>query len=138
LISIFSRASTSKSQRGFVLISALVLSLLYFALMELLLIDSSRALNEAQRFRARIVATALAESGAELAANQIVTRMTASVNDSDYQGTMSGSSKRVGNNFEIQGDGTSIGVPNQDASVQLQGRIDPDGSIKIDFAVHSQ
>jgi hypothetical protein len=106
--------------------------------MELLLIDSSRALNEAQRFRARIVAIALAESGAELAAYQIVTRTAASVNDSDYQGTMSGSLRRVGNNFEIQGDGRAIGVPTQDASVQLQGRVDPDGSIKIDFTVHSQ
>src|SRR6266545_5727430 len=74
LIRFFSRASISRQrQRGFVLISALVLSVLYFALMELLLIDSSRALNEAQRFRARVVAGALAESGAELAALQMVT-----------------------------------------------------------------
>ncbi len=140
MISIFNRASTSKRrERGIVLISALVLAMLYFALMELLLIDSSRALHEAQRFRARVVALTLAESGAELAAYQMVTRTGATVNDSDFQGTMSGSLRRTGNNFELDGDGTSIGVPTQDASVQVQGRIDPaDGTVKIDFTVHTQ
>src|SRR5204863_3948307 len=61
------------TERGYVLISAIVLAILYFALMELMLIDSSRAVREAQRFRARIVATTLAESAAELAALQLVT-----------------------------------------------------------------
>ncbi|HEX7420223.1 MAG TPA: hypothetical protein VF505_10080, partial [Thermoanaerobaculia bacterium] len=60
-----------KNQRGFVLITALTISILYFALMELLLIDSSRALREAQRFRAHVLAGTLAESAADLAAFQI-------------------------------------------------------------------
>ena len=61
-----SRARTS--ERGFALIAALTLAVLYFALMELILIDSSRSLAEAQRFRARIMAATLAEDAAELAA----------------------------------------------------------------------
>jgi hypothetical protein len=56
-----SRARTA--ERGFVLGMAMVIAVLYFLLMELLLIDSSRALGEAQRFRSRVVAAALAENG---------------------------------------------------------------------------
>jgi hypothetical protein len=141
LIRFFSRASTSRQrQRGFVLISALVLSVLYFALMELMLIDSTRALNEAQRFRARVVAGALAESGAELAALQMVTQSSVPppVSDSDFQGTMSGQLRRTGNNFEIDGAGTTTGIITQSSSVQLQGRIDPNGTVMIDYAVHAQ
>jgi hypothetical protein len=139
LTSIFSRAYTSKRrQRGFVLVGALVLSVLYFALMELLLIDSSRALHEAQRFRARIVAVTLAESGAELAANQMITRGSAVVNDSDFQGTMIGRLRRTGNNFEIDGEGTTIGVITQTSSVLVQGRIDPSGTVMIDYTAHTQ
>ena len=48
------------SEKGYVLISAIALAILYFGLMELMLIDSSRALVEAQRLRSRIVASALA------------------------------------------------------------------------------
>ena len=76
------------TERGYVLISAITLAILYFALMELMLIDSSRAVREAQRFRARIVATTLAESAAELAAAQLVTQPKAQVNATDDQGTM--------------------------------------------------
>ena len=142
MIKFFSRAFTSKRrQRGFVLISALVLSVLYFALMELMLIDSSRALSEAQRFRARVVAGALAESGAELAAFQIVNRSGANVTDSDFQGTMSGQLRRTGNNFEIDGEGLAIGPQRQSSTVQLQGRIDPTANppkVMIDYTSHAQ
>jgi hypothetical protein len=140
LISIFSRAFTSKRrQRGFVLVGALVLSVLYFALMELLLIDSSRALHEAQRFRARIVAVTLAESGAELAALQMVNGGGAPVvNDNDFQGPMIGRLRRTGPNFEIDGEGTTIGVITQKSSVLVQGRIDPSGTVMIDYTAHTQ
>src|SRR5215213_2449819 len=68
LRSIRSSSRARTSERGFALIAALTLALLYFALMELILIDSSRSLAEAQRFRARIMAAAVAEDAAELAA----------------------------------------------------------------------
>ncbi len=126
-------------QRGFVLMSALVLAVLYFALMELLLIDSSRALNEAQRFRARVVAATLAENGAELAALQIINTGGANVTTSDFQGSMHGTLRRTGNHFELEGEGVTAGVMPQGSSVQIEGRIDPnDNSLKIDYAIHSQ
>src|SRR5438094_727313 len=73
-------------QRGYVLISAIALAVLYFALMELMLIDSSRALREAQRFRARVVASALAENAAELAAANMITSPGKTKNAQDDKG----------------------------------------------------
>jgi len=129
---------TKRNQRGFVLVTALTLSILYFALMELLLIDSSRSLAEAQRFRAHVVASALAENAAELAAFQIITRNTADVNATDFQGTMHGKLTRNSNSFVLQGDGVAIGVMTQKASVTVQGRVDESGNVKIDFTVHGE
>lgn len=129
----------SKSrQRGFVLITALVLAVLYFMLMELVLIDSSRALVEAQKFRARIVAQALAENAAELAALDLIDRGGAKVDASNFQGTMTGNMTHTGNKFELEGEGTATGILRQQSNVIVQGRIDPDGSIKIDYTIHSQ
>ena len=128
---------SKRRQRGFVLITALSLSILYFALMELMLIDSSRALAEAQRFRAHVVAQALAENGAELAAFQMIVRNSNSVKANDFQGSTSGELKRSSNSFTLQGEGTSIGALKQRSTVMLQGRIDPaTNQIAIDYAVH--
>src|SRR5579864_1105782 len=99
-----------KRQRGFVLAVALSLAVLYFLLMELILIDSSRALAEAQRFRSRTVAAALAENGAELAAQDIVNRGSATIAATDAQGDTTGSLMRNGNDFELKGSGTTKGV----------------------------
>jgi type II secretory pathway pseudopilin PulG len=127
-----------KNQRGFVLITALVLSILYFALMELLLIDSSRALNEAQRFRAHVVAGALAESAAELAAFQIVPgNGPPMIDKQDSQGTMHGVLERNGNSFVLHGDGVAIGVMTQAAKVRVEGRVEG-VAVKIDFTVHGE
>lgn len=120
------------------LITALVLAMLYFALMELLLMDSSRALGEAQRFRAHVVAQALAENGAELAAFQIVVRNNATVNANDFQGTMTGTLRRNSNDFLLEGEGLAIGAMKQKSTVKVQGRIDASGSVKIDYTIHEQ
>lgn len=119
-----------------------MLAVLYFALMELMLIDSSRSLNEAQRFRARIVATTMAESAAELAAAQLVTQPMANVNASDEQGTMTATmsrgaappnSKEIP--FTIDAHAEEIGVPSQKASVAVQGRI-VGTTIHVDYTTH--
>ena len=123
------------SDRGFVLAAALIIAVLYFALMELLLIDSTRALNEAQQFRARVVASTLAESGAELAAVQLITQSSADVNSQDAQGTMSGTMSHNGSAFEIVGDGDAIGVPPAHAHVDVKGAIFGN-HVQIDYATH--
>lgn len=107
-----------------------MLAILYFALMELMLIDSSRALREAQRFRARIVAMTLAESAAELAAAQLVTQPSATVNATDDQGTMTATMRRGAATmpsapipFTIDANAEAVGVPNQKATVAVEGDI---------------
>jgi carbon monoxide dehydrogenase subunit G len=126
-----------KNQRGFVLITALVISILYFGLMELLLIDSSRALNEAQRFRAHVVADTLAESAAELAAFQIVTQTSATIDKQDFQGTMHGVLERNGNSFVLHGEGVAIGSLKQSAKVRVEGSVEGI-VVKIDFTAHGE
>jgi len=133
----FSFRGRTRDQRGYVLISAIALAVLYFALMELMLIDSSRALREAQRFRSRVVASALAESAAELASAQMVSRPTASANASDEQGQMNGTLRVAGQQFELTGQGVTAGVAPVTASVRVQGRIEGT-HVAIDYTFHSQ
>lgn len=133
----FSRARTT--ERGFALIAALALAVLYFGLMELLLVDSSRELAEARRFRARVVAGVLAENAVELASLQMVGSSGRTVEEEDRQGTMSGRYTRgAGGSFELFGEGETSGVLRQSARVSLQGRVGSDGTVKIDYAVHGQ
>ncbi len=124
------------SERGYVLISAIALAILYFALMELMLIDSSRAQREAQRFRARVVATTLAESAAELAAAQLVTAPAATVNATDEQGTMSATMQHNANTFMIDAKAESTGVPPQKATVRVQGEIQG-SKVKVSYTYHT-
>ena len=136
----FSFRVRTTDQRGYVLISAIALAVLYFGLMELMLIDSSRALREAQRFRARVVASALAESAAELAAAQMITRPARRppVAAQDEQGQMLGTLNTNGRAFEIIGEGTTAGVAPVKASVRVQGTITGGTHIAIDYTFHSQ
>jgi hypothetical protein len=122
-----------------VLVTALALAILYFALMELLLVDASRAQAEAQRFRARTMAATLAESGAELAALNMLSKSGSSVVYQDSQGTIKGQYSRSNDTFTLEGQATAIGAMRQDATVSVQGRIDPaTNTIKIDYTMHGQ
>ena len=133
----FSFRGRTTDQRGYVLISAVALAILYFALMELMLIDSSRALREAQRFRSRVVAATLAESAAELAAAQMINQPSGTATADDEQGSMTGVLQVLGNQFELTGEGKTSGVSPVTATVRVQGRIE--GShIAIDYTFHSQ
>ena len=134
--SIRSSSSGRTTERGYVLISAVVLAILYFALMELMLVDSSRALREAQRFRARIVATTLAESAAELAAAQMTTAPGATVNASDGQGTMNATLQRSGSTFMIDANAEATGVPPQKATVHVQGDI-VGKKVRVSYTYHT-
>ena len=115
---------------------AIVLAVLYFALVELVLLDSQRDLAEARRFRARIVAETLAENAAELAALQIVTReSTPQFSVQMEDGTISGSMTKAGEKFEIHGKATTSGITESTASVYLQGRVDGT-NVKIQYSIH--
>jgi hypothetical protein len=130
-------ARRSAGQRGYVLISAIALAILYFGLMQLMLIDSSHALHEAQRFRARIVASTLAENAAELAAANMINNPAATTTAQDDQGKMIGGITVNGSDFEIVGQGDATGTVPQSATVRVQGRI-VGNHIAIDYTFHSQ
>ena len=126
------------TERGYVLISAIALAVLYFALMEIMMIDSSRSLREAQRFRSRIISSTMAESAAELAAARMVTTGSSnSVKATDEQGSMDGKLNMSSGQFEIVGDAQSAGVAPMKASVRVQGRIEGTRVI-VDYTFHSQ
>ena len=109
--------------------------------MQLLLIDASRSLHEAQRFRARIVATTLAENGAELAAINMVSQSSNSGSVNDAQGSASGELTSTptleGRNFTIKSEGTTAGVIRQRATVTLEGTVNG-ATIQISWSRHSQ
>ena len=125
-------------ERGYVLIAAIALAILYFALMELMLIDSSRALREAQRFRSHVVAATLAESAAELSAASMVTRNAGdNINADDEQGSMKANCKVAGTAFDIDAEANTSGVMPMKATVRVQGRI-VGQRVMVDFTYHSQ
>ncbi|MEO8035068.1 MAG: hypothetical protein ABI837_11605 [Acidobacteriota bacterium] len=140
-----SNRARTDSQRGFALISALVLAVLYFALMELMMIDATRALQEAQRFKAKVIASTLAESAAELAAERLVTSAGTIATAESPLGSMHGEMKKTGattkkigaTNFELRGEATTSGVSPVSATCLVEGHID--GTIiHIDWARLSQ
>lgn len=120
------------------LISAIALAILYFALMELMMIDSSHALREAQRFRARIVASTLAESAAELAAAQMVTQPQATVTANDDQGNMTATMTRNGSAFVIDATGEALGSVAQKSTVTVQGEIRTGNRVAVTYTFHGQ
>jgi Tfp pilus assembly protein PilX len=140
----FSRARTT--ERGFALVIALVLALLYFGLIELLMIDSSRELAAARRFRARILAETLAENAAEGAALRIAdeTVTWTKFERTDDQGRMEGEMRKSGQSYVITGTGISAGLESTRVSVRLQGQVVPPATptgptkITIEFARHTQ
>lgn len=127
-------------QKGFALISAIVLAALYFALVELLLLDSSRELAEARRFKAKVIAATLAENGAELAAVQLTdgSRISFEAKGNDGFGAMKGTMKKnAAGEFEIVAEGETAGVIRTKATVSVYGRV-RGKRVEIDYTIHSQ
>lgn len=106
-------------------------------MVELLLLDSARGLEEARRFRARIIAETLAENGAELAALQIVTNDNAQATAEDWQGTIAGRmTKNPGGQFDIEAEGRTAGLTESRAKVLVRGRV-VGNSVRIQYTVHT-
>ena len=131
-----SRARTT-SESGFALIWAVGLALLFFMLIELMLIDSARELKEARRFRSRMVAQILAENGAELAAVHIGERERETPSAEDWQGKITGELTRIpqSGNFLIVGTGETKGTEPAQARVDVEG-VANGGVVTVNFTVH--
>ncbi len=118
--------------------AAVGLAILYFALVELMLIDSARELKEARRFRAKVVAATLAENGAEYAAVEMTSRPGGVKRGENDQGSYSGRLTKIvgGDEFILSGEGTAEGTDRTRARVELRGVISG-GNVTIRYAVHS-
>jgi Tfp pilus assembly protein PilX len=133
-----SRVRTNR-ERGFALMSALAVAVLYFMLMELLLVDAQRELEEARRFRSRVVAATLAENGAELAALKIAEpgARTREASADDWQGRIRGTMRKdEGGQFEIEAEGTSAGLAPATAKVRVYGRL-VGNDVRIQYTIHT-
>lgn len=130
------------AQRGYALITAIVLAVLYFGLIQLMLMESSRELAEARRFRARVVALTLAENAIELGAAGMLEGPTAPRTLTDDQGTMELMKRTVNGNavagtFALEGRGEASGSVKVEATVYVKGRME-NGRIIIEWSQHSQ
>jgi Tfp pilus assembly protein PilX len=136
----FGRERTD-GERGWVLLSVLVISTLYFALIALVLWESTVRYRAAQRFRARVVAQALAESAAELAASGLARASSESIQEETDDGLLLGECTVSGNTgegtFHIVASGQAHGVVRAEASVEVWGRL-RNGRVVIDRTSHSQ
>ncbi|HSN69224.1 MAG TPA: hypothetical protein VLV48_08270 [Thermoanaerobaculia bacterium] len=112
-----------RDERGFVLISALLISLLFFGLIELALRDTTEAVRGAHRQRARFASEILADNGIELAAAGMVYEIPKNEVRTSRDGTTKGTFRPLpGNRFELRGEGRSAGVAEVETRVVLRGR----------------
>jgi hypothetical protein len=113
---------------------------LFFMLIQLVLLDSARELSEARRFRARIVAVTLAENGAELSAALMRDRAASGiVGAEDWQGKMSGQMQKNPDSgeFTMWGEGETRGTVQAKARVEVKGTYDrTTNRVQIHFTVH--
>lgn len=128
-------------ERGFVLISVLVISTLYFALILLILWESTLRYRGAQAFRARVIAQTLAENAVELAAGGLTTGASGDVDEEISDGLMHAEVEVTGPSddleFHINAEGRSAGVQSTASSVEVWGRV-RNGQILIERTKHSQ
>ena len=135
----FNRVRTT-DERGFALLWAIGLSVLFFMLIQLMLIESGRELTDAQRFRSRIVAMVLAENGAELAAKRLVDRQQTNDTDEDWQGKIHGEMRKnvASREFDIIGTGFTAGPHPTKAKVEVRGGFQPESNnVQIYFTKHT-
>jgi len=106
-------------------VAVLVLAVLYMAMLQLLLLESSEKLRGAVRFRARIEADILAEEAIELASEGMIDSSSGrTVNRAVDSGKLEGSFEQLqGNRFRLAGRGQQTGPVASSASVVFEGRI---------------
>jgi hypothetical protein len=131
----------TEAERGWVLLSVLVISALYFGLIALVLWESTMRYRAAQRFRARVVAQALAESAAEVAAGRLAAGSSGNLEENIDGGLMVAEAAAVGTSsdgpFHITAAGRAAGLVAAEASVEVWGRVQG-GRLVIDRTSHSQ
>jgi len=107
--------------KGFAMISALVIALLYFALMQLVMVESILAYRQARSIASRTSLHVLAEDGVELVTRDFCTSGGSSVTLESGNASVSAKSRMIGGQrFEIESKATSAAGT---ASIKLKGRM---------------
>ncbi|MCM2314963.1 MAG: hypothetical protein NDJ92_07420 [Thermoanaerobaculia bacterium] len=138
----FSRRAHGEGERGYALVASLVLAILFFALITLVLWESTMRYRAAQRFRARVVAQTLAENAAELAAKGLGDGSSLIVSVETDEGTLKATGEASPDSegvvrFRIAGEGTTRGAQPTRATVTVWGRVEA-GSVRLTRTKHSQ
>src|SRR5688572_9183218 len=106
--------------------------------MHLMLIESIEAFRGAQRFRSRVIAQALAEDAAELAAEQMVEHDSRTIDEEFDDGShVEASYDREERKFEIEATAEIAGVMPTRASVRVFGCVSG-SDVYIHRTIHSQ
>lgn len=120
----------TEREEGFAIAGALVLAFLFFALVALLMIESTAVMQQASRFRARIAAETLSESAAEIAAQRMIsTRGGDEFSEEVSGGVMEAKWQRTPtanpavDDFVIVAKGRTNGIPQVERTTKLYGQI---------------
>lgn len=129
-------------ESGYALVATLVIAVLFFALMALVLWESTMRYRAAQSFRSRIVAQTLAENAAELSARGLGDGSSLTVSAETDDGTMRASGQASHDpdgiiRFKIEAEGETHGVQSVRATVTVWGRVDGNG-VRVTRTKHSQ
>ena len=117
----------AEREKGFALIGALMIALLLLILMSVLLTDLTRVTRSAATGRSRVVAEALAESGAELAARHMMLGLQSNFRQKLPEGEFEASWNRFATTlpdvwrFEIRVRARSTTVPPYEANLTIAG-----------------
>ncbi len=118
----------------------MVIAALYFGLIALVLMEAGEAYRSAARFRARLVAQSLAESGAELAAQRMLISAGTTAEAECDEGFMKGTYRRLPTDppsFLIDATGQTRGPVKIVSTIHVEGHFE-DSRIVIDRTRHSR
>jgi uncharacterized protein YbjQ (UPF0145 family) len=123
-LSIESLRRARTDQKGFALLSAFFLAILYFALMELMLHSTTESLRETQRGTRRIAVEILADNAAELGAENLVKTLHRNAKLDSGADRMRGSTKVAADGaFTIEAEGHVGGAGATSLKLVVAGRI---------------
>jgi hypothetical protein len=133
----------SDRERGFALLSAIVIAVLFFVLIQLLLVEATAASRQASRFGARVTAQVLAENAAELVALQMVRLGPMALQEQLEGASIHASWQRFPEQnagevpYLIRASARVEGVQPLEARVEVYGRLG-ESWITVDRTEHSQ
>ena len=132
----------AEREKGFALIGALMVAILFFIIVSVLMTDLIRVTRSSATGRSRLVAESLAESGAELAARHMLLGLQSNFSQELPEGSFTAKWQRFPTNlpniwrFTIVVDARSRTVPPHESSLVIEGTYQA-GRLDIRRTEHS-